>query len=207
MILHWNGSNWLEDAGIDFRVKTTIQGNLLGIKAISPNEVWAVGLNDNETLVAKWNEGGWTIVPTPRHGRVGGDYPIAVDGISSSNVWAVGTSTLIMHWNGADWEETHAIPERAFNSLNSLVVRSGNDIWAVGGSTVGGPLSSSIVHWNGSTWSEVEHPILMPDQDFYYVSPLDEGNIIAVGAVQPRGQLGRDSHPLVAIFIATPCTP
>jgi hypothetical protein len=73
------------------------------VTAVSPSDLWAVGLANGGTLALHWNGSTWT------------QYPIATangyfDGTASTsakNVWAVGTtdygSTLIVHWNGSAW--------------------------------------------------------------------------------------------------------
>ncbi len=95
--LHWNGSGWQtvpSPGGV-----LACLGCRSGLSAIAPDDVWAVG-----GTFAHWDGTGWTLVPgAPVPGT--DVRPIAVDSISSTDVWAVGsyhngssTVTLTEHW-------------------------------------------------------------------------------------------------------------
>jgi hypothetical protein len=61
------------------------------------------------------------------------------------DVWAVGTSGTIMHWDGTKWSDvTSSTAANLMNAWGS----SGNDVWAVGD-------SGTIVHWDGAKWRSV----------------------------------------------------
>ena len=66
MTMHWNGSAWTEE------VLTLVKGQpgnppggFDAIAAVSPHDVWAVGVNAGEPLAEHWNGRAWTVVPTP----------------------------------------------------------------------------------------------------------------------------------------------
>jgi len=116
VFMRWNGTRW--------RYLPSPAGTLLsGLAAISAHDIWVVGTKltpkskpAERTLAEHWNGSKWTIVPTPNafKGRTRKSSLHAVDGSSSSNVWAVGwyqsgptgvdLSTLVEHWNGARWQ-------------------------------------------------------------------------------------------------------
>lgn len=78
LIEHWNGSAWKI-------VPTGIIGELMGVVAISPRDVWAVGDAGAKPLVAHWNGSAWkaqTLSNTP--------YLHAISASSPGDVWVVG---------------------------------------------------------------------------------------------------------------------
>jgi hypothetical protein len=92
----------------------------------------------------------------------------AVTALASNDIWAVGsayaTSTgaqmLVEHWNGSQWSVMPDLVAGAAG-LNSLVVLSDTNVWAVGV----GPSSNSAVnattlieHYDGASWSVVTSP-------------------------------------------------
>ena len=110
--LHWNGKTWKS-------VITPMAARRIG--AVSANDVWAVGGNDQPTAM-HWDGTAWTTsdlpqVPIPE-GENGFSYFNDVVAISSSNVWAVGrlywgsgeelrsgehNRPVLMHWDGQAW--------------------------------------------------------------------------------------------------------
>ena len=89
---HWNGKRWSV-------VPTPNQGSLnnqfLGITALGPKAVWAVGLfvnepaHDNQTLTERWDGSAWTIVPSPSPG-VEDAVLLGAAAAPDGSVWAVG---------------------------------------------------------------------------------------------------------------------
>src|SRR6266568_4644968 len=89
----------------------------------------------------------------------------AVSGVSSNDVWAVGsfqdasltTRTLIEHWNGSRWKIIASPnPDPARNDLLGVAALSASDVWAVGFS--GQEERVLVEHWNGTAWSVVATP-------------------------------------------------
>src|SRR5438034_800577 len=88
--------------------------SLFGVAAIAPDDVWAVGSStdtiggDSSTLAEHWDGTEWTVVPSP-NGELGTSRLVAVSALSSSDVWAVGSTgddqplQLIEHWDGSTW--------------------------------------------------------------------------------------------------------
>ena len=66
----------------------------------------------------------------------------AVWGSSQTDVWAVGTST-ILHFDGSTWSPAPGTPASGF--LSGLWGTGQTDVWAVGGAT--------ILHFDGTAWS------------------------------------------------------
>jgi hypothetical protein len=135
--------------------------SLLGVTAIAPNDVWAVGTSYNPaTFPAKsahnvtmhWDGASWTLVPAPtRHFAHFEQVATSlrdVDAVSSTEVWAVGYSkgyrnggrrttrrrTLVLEWNGQRWS---VVPSpNAFDirnsELRSVSALPDGHVWAVG---------------------------------------------------------------------------
>ena len=82
LIEHFNGSS--------FRIAPSPGGSdFFGIKALAANDIWAVGLSGTSTpLVEHWNGSAWSVDTNPAPGSFSGF--AAVDGHTSSDLWAVG---------------------------------------------------------------------------------------------------------------------
>ena len=140
---------------------------LRSVTAIAPNDVWAVGYYRdsyeaaNETLTLHWNGAQWAVVPSPNPTVPGGlpgarnaansppsnaptyDYDghmlFGVDGVSSSEVWAVGyiaigqeTRTMTLRWNGTAWSSVSSPNYQTISQLTSVVALAHDYAWAVG---------------------------------------------------------------------------
>ena len=182
----------------------------LGVAAVSASDVWAVGADDaatppgqladlTETLIEHWNGTTWSLVPSPN--SASGGYLAGVGALSSTNVWAVGSTddayigqTLIEHWDGASWSLVPSpSPSGATNSyLAGVAGVAANDVWAVGyanypASTPGVTVMQTLIeHWNGVSWSIVPSPnfsTTLADQ-LAAVTAISGNNVWAVGTTQ-----------------------
>lgn len=99
MTLHWNGTSWNVIPSADVGSGSS---TLLGMAAVSSNNVWAVGYSCStktcfqfnsgkaQTLVEQWNGTAWSVVPSPNF-DVGDNVLIDVVSIpGSSQAWATG---------------------------------------------------------------------------------------------------------------------
>lgn len=169
LIEHWNGRQW----GIvsSPEPKGSTQNHLLSITAVSANNVWAVGSYSDspkgsniETLIEHWNGSSWSVVSSPNT-QSPGNILEGVTALSSSNVWAVGTSfvqsgsptrTLIEHWNGSGWSIVSSpnVASAPGDDLLGIAALSENNIWAVGRWDAGSRNYRTLIeHWNGRQWS------------------------------------------------------
>ncbi len=134
-----------------------------GIAAISPNNIWAAGISNVQTLIEHWNGNKWSIIPSPNGSQFGSRlFGVAV--LSANDIWVVGNyspqsgelppyNTLVEHWNGTKW---YIVPSPNVagahgNSLNGVTIISKRDVWAVG-STSSDRVRALIEHWDGSKW-------------------------------------------------------
>lgn len=65
-------------------------------------------------------------------------------GRAANDVWTVGDSGTILHWDGNAWSSRFT--SGTSNALFSVWGSSSNDVWSVGA-------AGTIIHWDGSTWS------------------------------------------------------
>ncbi len=195
---HWNGAQW---SAVPIPSQDSQGSALLGIAALDPRNVWAVGYYvtglscafQTQPLVEHWNGLQWSIVPSP---HVTGEGQVnAISATSASDVWAVGTTFntagagLIEHYAGASWSLTPAL---SGTYLLGVIGLSTNNAWAVG--TNGGPI---IARWNGSQWTTVASPQVARDQEMLAgISGVAANDLWAVGGTIPEGCSGT-SHPLL----------
>lgn len=69
-------------------------------------------------------------------------------GSRTNDVWAVGDSGTIVHWNGTAWS---LVASGTPYNLYGVWGAGANDVWAVGA-------SGTILRWNGTAWSSVQSP-------------------------------------------------
>jgi hypothetical protein len=194
LIVHWNGSNW---SVVPSPNTNNPENRLLGVAAVSANDVWAVGhwydFTDFRTLIMHWNGVSWSIVPSPNPPGAFANFLYGIEAVSANNIWAVGSTqesieqTLALHWNGSAWSVVPT-PNIGFFHNNMLEVEavSASDIWAVGfHQTVIGvdqPYQTSAFHYNGTSWSIVPTPNVNTLNNYLFdVVGLSAGDAWAVG--------------------------
>jgi hypothetical protein len=164
LTLHWDGSTW---AIVPSPNQGTDDNNYLqGVKAFSSSDGWAVGQGyvDGQqiAITLHWDGESWKPVPGPDP-SISGEWLYAVDGVSSTDLWAVGTyfdfqlvanQPLFAHWDGTAWSpyDFGTIAD-ADVSLGVLALAS-DDVWAVGTTnTIDDPSVASAQHWKGISWT------------------------------------------------------
>lgn len=169
LVEHWDGQEWR----LIFSQAVESRGSQLNsVAAVSTEYVWAVGaysLLDTQTvpLIQRWDGSEWRMVaPAPVSATVGIFNGVAA--LSEDDAWAVGyyadergiSRTLAQHWNGNEWRTvaTPSIGQR-LNTLTSVVMRSTDDVWAVGYRIGDNNQYLPItMHWNGNEWRMVDAP-------------------------------------------------
>jgi len=89
LILHWNGRVWTQVTSPN----PGSQGNdLLGVRAVSGTDAWAVGSTKNGTkessLILRWNGHTWNRISSPSPGSTSLLYSVAAT--SRTDAWAAG---------------------------------------------------------------------------------------------------------------------
>lgn len=170
---------------------------LNAVAAVSANDVWAVGYDNNngalQTLIEQWNGSQWNIISSPSPGA-NGNFLQGVAAISASDVWAVGvyynasnvSQTLIEQWNGASWNIVPSPSPGIGSSLSAVSAISANNIWAVGSYTNTSGINQTLTEeWNGTSWSFTSGLNVGPSNNqLYGVTALSANNIWAVGSYQ-----------------------
>src|SRR5919106_3055524 len=192
LIEHWDGSAWTVVTSPN---GSTTGSQLLGVDAVSANDIWAVGSSSTlappyeNTLIEHWDGASWSIIPSPNPS--GGNFNkltgVAVE--AANDIWAVGSysgstghsQTLIEHWDGSTWSIVPSPNVGPYgNYLLGVVARASNDVWAVGSSNNG--YNSLILHWDGTSWSVVPSPNI-PDwtNQLQSVTTVAADDVWAVG--------------------------
>lgn len=189
IIEHWDGHSWqispgATPAGASFSA-------LLGITAISRDNVWAVGDiyvqgTSLQPLIENWNGTQWQVISNPVLPNTGG-YLAGVAATSAHDVWAVGVSdnsTLIEHWDGSSWSIVPGPnPGPNSNVLTGVVAISAHDAWAVGDyRDINFNELPLIEHWDGSSWSVVSSPNLGSFASLTGVAATSAKDVWAVGS-------------------------
>jgi hypothetical protein len=185
---------------------SSADNTLSDVAVVSASDAWAVGeytLDGSgavRTLIQHYDGTGWTIVPSPNRllgtGRNQINTLLGVTAISSTDVWAVGYTvslddpyrTLTVHWNGTTWSivdsPNYTFPG-AYNTLLDVSAAGTDDVWAVGGSALGGGSGRGLLlHYDGAAWSLQPAP---PDAELWSLSgrngvlALSPGDVWAVG--------------------------
>jgi hypothetical protein len=144
-IFHWDGIEWK-----DFASPTTV--DLQSIDMLSATEGWAAGgkvLDDMMGLypgvILHFNNGSWTIFKSTNYRF--SDLLM----VSPTEGWAVAFydwvshDNIVLHWDGADWQEIEIPANPLRLGLRSLYFSSPQDGWAVG--------DKILMHWNGTQWA------------------------------------------------------
>jgi hypothetical protein len=166
MAMRWDGSAWTE------KVLTLVQGqpgnppgSLDAVAAVSPHDVWAVGVNAGEPLAEHWDGRAWTVVRTPSPSPQGGGADLyGIAAASARDIWAVGGAndgtTWIIHWDGTAWTRVPSPNPGQSAQLNGVAAASAASAWAVGDYTspVTGHSVALIEHWDGHAWRLVHGP-------------------------------------------------
>ncbi len=167
LALHWNGRSWRKVPTPD---PSTGDNELLGVRAVTASNVWAVGYwldpqSRNQTLILHWNGRTWRRAVAPPVATFGTRLS-AIAAASASDAWAVGQyysgadtdQPLILRWNGRSWSRARLPGAGSRTEMLYGVAASKSSAWAVGlgpclGPSINCPSKSLIMHWNGRSWA------------------------------------------------------
>jgi hypothetical protein len=124
LVAHWNGTAWTPVPSPNPR---SALNTLRGIAAVTPNDVWAVGISAPEgALVEHWDGGAWSIVANPEADTINSTL-FDLTASSATDMWAVGSA--VQHWDGSAWHLDSSIRD---GYLAGVVAGTPGDVWAVG---------------------------------------------------------------------------
>jgi hypothetical protein len=171
LVLHWDGLLWaVVDPG---RAVGTGKSALLGIEAVAPDDLWAVGYLHNKPLIVHFDGLAWARSETEVLGATNAIVPVI-----STDVWAVGER--IQRSDGTTWSQVAEV--RSDGELLGVAAVSQSDVWAVGGRTAGEGVSTSLVmRFDGRRWTAVDGPGIPGSDRLTGVDALPDGTVLAVG--------------------------
>ena len=194
---HFNGSSWttvVEPNGDPYAPVDDIDG-------VASNDVWAVARSAEHPL-HHWNGTVWTDVPASFTGSVTFR---EIDAISSTSVYAVGTSydgefgaqPFVARWNGTSWNKL-AVPATEMSGLEAVRAFANNDIYAAGWTQAapGQPYRPLVLHWNGSSWTSETMPDLRGlSAQLYEIEGTSGSDLWAAGSASgPTLTMHRDAQ-------------
>ncbi|MBI4675253.1 MAG: hypothetical protein HY741_26725 [Chloroflexi bacterium] len=143
LLEHWDGTQWT-------LVDTPDVGGIDDIFVAAPNDIWALGFafKPNTQYLLHWDGSTWQKVPLDI-------YALALGGTSGTDIWALGSPSMIRHWDGASWSPVPGPdPSSIAESISDVKAFTPNDAWAVGhwyfNVTSHGGI---ILHWDGTAWT------------------------------------------------------
>ena len=149
-ILHFDGSRW--------RVaRRWSHGQITGLTAVSPTDVWAFGTAGNGTSdIGTWHFDGvsW------QHVTGLGDSVCRASAVSGDDIWAIAaspTSYSVQRFDGTTWSPVPTGSLLAGLQPHDILALSAQDVWVLADEvgTAGG-VRLVLLHWNGLAWSRFE---------------------------------------------------
>jgi hypothetical protein len=200
LIEHWNGQRWTVVAS----PHPAPNAILYNVTALSPSDVWAVGLRANSSrldqvpLIEHWNGTTWSLAASPSVPGVLSEMAVA----SPSDIWAAGfrqvaggthpATTLAEHWNGTRWQLVPTPnPSKYGDLFGGISVTGPSDVWATGQAGTSrydtAPLAE---HWDGHAWSVVPVPAEGYSSNLGAVTSAGPGDVWSVGSYEEPSPTG-----------------
>jgi hypothetical protein len=152
---------------------------------VAQKDVWAVGAFDDANgthhgLIERFDGTRWSRITG------GGPFDLnGVDGVSSTDVWAVGAGPKIFRWTGSALVSYSAPPNVEEGELHGVDALASSDVYAVGareGAEGSDEDIAMILHWDGSTWGLITNPPIDGDaHELLGVSASSPTDVWAVG--------------------------
>jgi hypothetical protein len=166
-VLRYDGASWNP---MDFP-----GGGLTGVWAAAPDAVFGTSNGGGAWRYdgRAWNQtevgGGWWVWGTSEHDVHYGGISVSrgVWGSSPSDIFAVGRSGMIWHYDGASWTEMDSGTDKF---LFGVWGTSPSDVYAVGE-------SGTILHYDGSSWSPMESGT---DRELWQIWGISSGDVFVV---------------------------
>lgn len=177
LTLHWNGHSWKRVASPDPHPFRNTGDLLMGVKALSARNAWAVGAVTSNVagpqrgLILHWNGRKWSQVSATAVTKPASGGLRSITATSASNVWAAGCDCaggpdggVIGHWNGRGWAHQNTPFQRKFGTvIDAVSASSRSSAFAVGsycksGCTTKPFYTELILRWTGSAWKTAATP-------------------------------------------------
>jgi hypothetical protein len=129
----------------------------------------------------------WTATPTGPENAV-----LYTTEQAGESLWSVGIDLepgkdgslafhpLALRWDGKAWQQTEQpVPD---GRLDDVLVKSADDVWAVGGTENGAEIKPVLQHWTGKAWSRVDAPAEEnPEENAQYTTIAAQGDDLLIG--------------------------
>jgi len=176
-----------------------------GIVALSPTDIWTVGATADPltgfsaTQITHGDGTTWRNVPSPNPGKRYNSLD-SIAAVTPNDVWAVGNvadgssniavvdnRAVLIHWNGATWQEVPQPNLLPPSSSLTKIATAGGHVWAVGYVDEGyrtGRNKPLILQWDGQQWRRDTVPAVAASAGLYGVSAVSSTDAWAVGATE-----------------------
>lgn len=152
-IVHYDGRAWRVSKHI------TGFGQLTGVTAFSPTNVWVFGGPGADPGLGTWHFNGttWTHVTT---GLAVG--LVQASAVSARDIWGIGSTTgpddAIERYNGSAWTQvTKSLPPGQWG-FTGIWASSDKNVWVTANLNSGNSSVWYLLHYNGSTWAKSTLP-------------------------------------------------
>jgi hypothetical protein len=192
LIEHWDGSRWTV-------VPSPYQGaaELTAIAAVSPTDVWAVGIRTGipqGSLVLHYDGTKWSTVAD---GHASDNTNLRGVAVTSANGVYVGGSTtgdngdrvtFVERWNGTSWTVEPTLSEPEYNEFNAIAADPSGTVFGVGWMSPDLGYFAFTERYDGSTWTIEPTPEFgPPNSNLYGVVMTSPSQAWAVGYQSGHG--------------------
>jgi hypothetical protein len=148
-LLHYDGVQWRV-------VKRWRTGQITGLTAISPADVWVFGTTaDGTSAIGTWHWDGYNW--QRMYGLA--DSVVRASATSDSDIWAIAASSAsysILNYDGTSWQLVPTGSDLDGVQPRDILANSPSDVWVLGtqADTADGP-RLVLLHWNGAGWTSL----------------------------------------------------
>jgi hypothetical protein len=191
LIEHWDGSAWKV-------VPSPYQGlgELTAITAISPTDIWAVGLrwtNPEGTLILHWDGTKWSTLSDGH--SVDSSTLRGVAAVSADSVYMGGsafadgnTVTFVERWNGSTFVEEPTVNDSEYDAFSAMAADPSGAVWAVGWKSPDLGYFAFTERYDGAAWKIEPTPDFgPPNSNLYGVVMTSPTRAWAVGYQSGHG--------------------
>ena len=148
-LLHYDGVQWRV-------VKRWQHGQITGLTAISPSDVWVFGTTaDGSSDVGTWHFDGdsWQRVPGLP------DSVVRASATPAGDIWAIAASPAsysILHYDGTSWQPVLTGTDLDGVQPRDILALSASDVWVLGTKADSADgVRLVLLHWNGAAWASL----------------------------------------------------
>lgn len=156
--------------------------SLAAITAAGRKDAWAFGASDATALAGpiayRWQGSQWRASTLP--GGLGSAIGAASEP-AAGDVWALGPTGYVLHFNGTRWRLAKRFHGDGFAELSDIVAFSPTNVWVFGGP--GSRPGLGTFHFNGRSWGKVSAATQL---GIFKVSALSARDMWSIGTRKSR---------------------